>query len=62
MTAIFTETTDPSRLAEVVDQEVGEEIAVVQLVGGSLTDADGPAATYADYMRHNATLIADALG
>ncbi|MEO2107434.1 MAG: zinc ABC transporter substrate-binding protein [Actinomycetota bacterium] len=62
VTAIFTETTDPSRLAEVVAQEVGEEIAVVQLVGGSLTDADGPAATYADYMRHNATLIADALG
>ncbi|WP_341252168.1 metal ABC transporter substrate-binding protein [Euzebya pacifica] len=62
VTAIFTETTDPSRLAEVVAEEVGEEIAVVQLVGGSLTDADGPAATYADYMRHNATLIADALG
>ena len=62
VTAIFTETTDPSRLAEVVAEEVGEEIAVVQLVGGSLTDTDGPAATYADYMRHNATLIADALG
>ena len=60
--AIFAETTDPSRLAEVVAEEVGREVAVVELYGGSLSDADGPVATYADYMRHNATLIADALG
>ena len=60
--AIFAETTDPSRLSDVVAEEVGREVAVVELYGGSLSDADGPAATYADYMRYNATLIADALG
>ena len=36
-------------------------IAVVPIYTGSPSDADGPAATYVDFMRHNVTTIVEAL-
>lgn len=60
--AIFAETTSAPRLAEVVAAEVGQDVVIAELYSDSLSDADGPAATYADFMRYNATTIADALG
>lgn len=59
--AIFVESIDASALAEVVAAEVGRDVEVGVLYSDSLSDADGPAATYADYMRYNATTIADLL-
>ena len=60
--AIFAETTSAPRLAEVVAAEVGLDVVIAELYSDSLSDADGPATTYADFMRYNATTIADALG
>jgi manganese/iron transport system substrate-binding protein len=57
--AIFTETTVSDGLAQQIADESGAQI--VQLYTGSLSDADGPAATYIDYMRYNAGQIAAAL-
>ncbi len=59
--AIFVEASDPGMLANVVAQEVGREIKVVALYSDSLSAADSPAATYMDYLRANAHIIADAL-
>ncbi len=61
VSAIFAETSSPSRLAEVVAEEVDGDVIVAELFTESLSDADGPAATYQDFMRHNATVIADSL-
>ncbi len=59
--AVFIETSSSSALADVVAQESG--IAVItSLYSGSLSDTDGPASTYLDYLRYNAQTIADALG
>jgi zinc/manganese transport system substrate-binding protein len=60
--AIFAEVSDSSTLAEVIAGDVGQSVAVVTLYSGSLSAADGPAATYQDYMRYNAQAIANALG
>jgi len=60
--AIFGEISANSDLAQTVADEVGAEVAVVTLYSGSLSDEDGPAATYLDYMRHNISLIVNALG
>lgn len=60
--AVFTETTESSRLAEVVAEEVGQDVAVFDLHTDALSEADGPAATYADFMRANAQTLVDALG
>lgn len=58
--AIFAEKSAAAGLAETVAQEAG--IAVVTtLYSESLSEADGPAATYLDYVRFNAQTIADAL-
>jgi ABC-type Zn uptake system ZnuABC Zn-binding protein ZnuA len=57
--AIFTETTVSDDLAQQIADETGAEI--VQLYTGSLSAADGPAATYVDYMRFNAQQIAAAM-
>lgn len=59
--AVFIEQSSSPTLADVVAQESG--IAVItSLYSGSLSDADGPASTYLDYLRYNAQTIADALG
>lgn len=58
--AIFAEVSANPQLAEVVAQEAG--IAVVTtLYSESLSSADGPAATYLDYMRYNAEAIVSAM-
>jgi ABC-type Zn uptake system ZnuABC Zn-binding protein ZnuA len=57
--AIFTETTVSDSLAQQVADEAGADI--VRLYTGSLSDADGPAATYIDYMLYNARQVAVAL-
>jgi zinc/manganese transport system substrate-binding protein len=60
VTAIFAEVSANPQLAEVVAQEAGITV-VTSLYSESLSGVDGPAATYIDYLRHNAQAIADAL-
>ena len=57
--AIFTETTVSDSLAKQIADESGAQI--VSLYTGSLSESDGPAATYIDYTRFNATQITEAL-
>ncbi len=59
--AIFAEVSASSRFTEVVAGEAGISI-VSDLYSESLSGADGPASTYADYLRYNAEKIAEALG
>ncbi len=58
--AIFAETTVDSSIAEQIASETGAGFYV--LFTGSLSDADGPAATYVDYTRYNVSTIVTALG
>ena len=58
--AIFAETTMSDDLAQQVAEETGVQVYV--LYSGSLSDADGPASTYLDYIRYNVTTIVEALG
>jgi zinc/manganese transport system substrate-binding protein len=62
VTAIFAETTQPIRLAEVVAAEVGRPVAVVELFTESLGEEGSGAETYANMMRLDAERIAEALG
>jgi len=57
--AIFVGTTVNPRLAEQMAQDLG--IQVVSLYSDSLSAADGPAATYLDFMRYNVNAIVAAL-
>lgn len=59
--AIFSEATASARLAEVIAAEAGGDVIIATLYSGSLSPADGPAATYIDYMRYNAQVILEAL-
>lgn len=59
--AIFTESTDSDRLAAALATEVGGDIAVVELYGGSLGEPGSGADTYGGMMRTNAERIAAAL-
>ncbi|MEO1668118.1 MAG: zinc ABC transporter substrate-binding protein [Chloroflexota bacterium] len=58
--AIFAETTVSDDIAEQIAAETGAELFV--LFSGSLSDADGPATTYVDYITYNVTTIVEALG
>lgn len=61
--AIFAETTVSDDLAQQIADETGVQFYV--LYTGSLSDADGPASTYVDYVdyiRYNVTTIVEALG
>lgn len=58
--AIFAEVSAASPFAQVVAQEAGIGV-VTTLYSESLSAADGPAATYLDYLRYNAQQIAAAL-
>ena len=60
--AIFAEYSVSTSVAETVAREVGRDVAVVRLFSESLSEADGPAATYIDYMRYNVSAIVTALG
>ncbi len=57
--AIFVGTTVNPRLAEQLAQDL--DIQVVELYSDSLSAADGPAATYLDFMRYNVNAIVTAL-
>lgn len=57
--AVFVGTTVNSKLAEQVAQETG--VAVVSIYTDSLSDEDGPASTYLDFMRWNVETIVGAL-
>jgi len=58
--AIFAEVSANPELAQIIAQEAGVEV-VTTLYTEALSAADGPAATYIDYLRFNAQTIADAL-
>ncbi|MGO1410160.1 MAG: zinc ABC transporter substrate-binding protein AztC [Microbacterium sp.] len=59
--AIFAESSQPDRLVQVLADEVGIDVAVVELFSESLTEPDGPAPTYLDMMRVNTDRIAQGL-
>jgi zinc/manganese transport system substrate-binding protein len=61
VTTIFAETTSPTRLAEAVAAEVGEDVAVVELYTESLGDPGSGAETLIDLVVSNARLVADAV-
>lgn len=54
---VFAEASQPDRLAQVLADEAGLEVDVVELFTESLTDADGGAPTYLDLMRVNTQRI-----
>ena len=58
--AVFVENIGDSRLLERIADETGAGIGGT-LYPGALSGPDGPAGTYLDMMRHNATTIAQAL-
>lgn len=57
--AIFVGTTVNPSLAERIAQDL--DVQVVTIYHGALSDADGPASTYIDMMRHNTQAIVAAL-
>ena len=61
ITAIFSNTSSPTALAEAVAAESGTNITVIPLYVESLGEPGSPAATYIDMMRTNAQLIAEGL-
>ena len=58
--AVFVENVADPRLIERIADETGIAVGGT-LYSGALSEADGPAATYIDMMRHNATTIASAV-
>lgn len=60
--AIFAETTESDELANVLADEVGGSVVVVELYTGSLGEPGSGAETYIGMMRSNAGLLAGALG
>ncbi|MBW3618641.1 MAG: metal ABC transporter substrate-binding protein [Actinobacteria bacterium] len=60
--AIFAENTTDDRLARSLAREVGRDVEVVTLYTDALGEAGSGAETYADLLRTDARLIADALG
>ena len=59
--AIFAESSHPDRLVQVLADEVGIDVAVVELLFESLTEPGWPAPTYLDMMRVNTDRIAQGL-
>lgn len=60
VSAVFFENISDTRLLEQIASETGAAIGGT-LYPGALSEADGPAPTYLDMMRHNATTLAQAL-
>ncbi|MFE6889109.1 zinc ABC transporter substrate-binding protein AztC [Streptomyces sp. NPDC057694] len=58
---VFADSSRPTRLAEVLRQEMGGDVDVVPLYTESLTGKGEGAATYLDMMRANTTAMADGL-
>ena len=61
ISAVFVENIADSRLLQQIANETGAAIGGT-LYPGALSEEGGPAATYLDLMRHNATTLANALG
>jgi len=61
ISAVFLESITDSRLLEQIASETGAAIGGT-LYPGALSEADGPAPTYLDMMRHNAMTISSAIG
>jgi zinc/manganese transport system substrate-binding protein len=61
VSAVFFENIADTRLLERIADETGATIGGT-LYPGALSEPDGPAPTYLDMMRHNATTLAQALG
>ena len=61
ISAVFIENITDARLLEQIANETGASIGGT-LYPGALSGPDGPAPTYLDMMRHNATTLAAALG
>lgn len=59
--AIFADSSQPQRLADVLADEAGITVDVVPLYTESLTEPDGEAGNYIDMQRTNAERISDAL-
>ncbi len=59
MKTIFTSETSSPALVERVAQDTGARL--VRLYNGSLSEVDGPAATYLDFMRYNVQALVEAL-
>ena len=60
MPAIFGETTQPTKLADALADEVGGDVAVVELYTESLGEAGSGADTYIGMLRTDAERIAEA--
>ncbi|MFF5897151.1 zinc ABC transporter substrate-binding protein AztC [Streptomyces argenteolus] len=60
--AIFADSSQPARLAQVIERESGIDVDVVPLFSESLTTKGKGAATYLEMMRANTTSIAIGLG
>ena len=61
ISAVFIENITDSRLLEQIASETGATIGGT-LYPGALSGPEGPAPTYLDMMRHNASTLAQALG
>lgn len=61
ISAVFVESVTDNRLMEQIANETGAKIGGT-LYTGALSAADGPASTYLDMIRHNATALSQALG
>ncbi|WP_435122108.1 zinc ABC transporter substrate-binding protein AztC [Micromonospora tulbaghiae] len=59
--AIFVDTSQPARLAEVLVSEAGISVTVTALYSESLSDSDGDAPSYRAMMRFNTEAIIDGL-
>ncbi|MDT0405017.1 zinc ABC transporter substrate-binding protein AztC [Streptomyces edwardsiae] len=58
---VFVDSSQPTRLAEVLRQEMGGDVDVVALYSESLTEKGQGAGTYLDMMRANTTAMAEGL-
>ncbi|MFC7329093.1 zinc ABC transporter substrate-binding protein AztC [Marinactinospora rubrisoli] len=59
--AVFADSSQPDRLAQVMAEEAGLDIEVAPLFSESLTEEGGGAATYLEMTRHNTAAIVDGL-
>ncbi|MFE7572531.1 zinc ABC transporter substrate-binding protein AztC [Streptomyces sp. NPDC057539] len=62
VTAIFADSSQPDRLAQVLKRESDVDVRVLPLFSESLTEQGRGAATYLEMMRANTAAIADGLG
>ena len=61
VTAIFADSSQPDRLAQVIAEEAGRDVRVIPLFTESLTAPGEGAATYLEMMRANTDLLVEGL-